>query len=138
SAREPMASLIAHNEPAPLEGLEACDQTHVGLFTPDLIPWKPETIGNTELRLALVFDELLRWKDITPRRAMVGWHTFVFIERVDNQLTFHTNRIGSLAIVEEQPPAKPSFGANVGIMPYRFGPGPDQSIGNGLARFFLA
>jgi hypothetical protein len=67
-----VSSLIAHDEPAPLEGLEACDQTHVSLFTANLVPWQPKAVGNTEIGFAFVLDELLRREDIAPRRAMVG------------------------------------------------------------------
>lgn len=67
-----MASLIAHNEPAPLEGLEAGNQTHISLLTSHLIPGKPKAVGNTKFRIALVLDELLRWKNVPPRGTVVG------------------------------------------------------------------
>lgn len=132
-----MASLIAHNEPAPLEGLEACDQTHFGLFSPDLIPGEPNAIGDTNLRHAFVLYELLRRKHVAAGRSMIGRNAAVFDKGVDHELTFDADRIGSLAIVKEEPAAKAPFSSDFRIMADRFGPGPHNSIRRPFARLLL-
>lgn len=132
-----MTSLIAHNEPAPLEGLEACDQTHISLFAANLVPRQPEAIGNAKFRFAFVLDELLRWKHVAPSGTVVGRLSIVLVEGVNHELTFDTNRLGSIAIVEEEPPTKSAFAPDLRIVPHCLGPGPHQTFGSRLARFLL-
>jgi hypothetical protein len=133
-----MASLVAHNEPAPLEGLEACDQTHVSLLTANLVPRKPKAIGDTEVRIALVFGELLWWEDVASGRTMISRQSIVLDERVHDELSLHPDRIGAVAVVEVESPTESAFPTHLSIVPHCFGPCPHETFGSRLARFLLA
>jgi hypothetical protein len=104
---------------------EAGDQAHVPLRTPDLVPREPETVRVTQRRLAVVFRQVLTWKDILagryPRFGLRGLFAGIVIG-VDGQRAIDTNGLFVVCGIEHQPSTKAADGRLVGLAEDRIGP----------------
>jgi len=108
-ARQQLPRLIADGNAAIRRG-EAADQADFLRLAVDFVPGDVNAVGVAQLRLAVVFFEILGGKNVFPVRTWVGFVAVRFVEGVDRQSTFDLDRLDSPFLIEHQPSAKATFG----------------------------